>query len=133
MSKVIAIVRLAPGHVAFYDEKTSMHLTMGNPIGEVLDYYDTSRIKRAVQNKVLTLVNGSFSEIQSSETKAVDIEVKVDKPVKPIKEKVVEEVKIEEPEVVAEDVIPDEGESVETEVEIEKQTKSQKRKKKEEQ
>jgi hypothetical protein len=76
MSKVIAVVRLAQGHVAFYDEKTGMHLTMGNPMKDVFDYMDTTRIKRAVQNKVLNLVHGSLSDQVEESVKEVHIEVK---------------------------------------------------------
>lgn len=61
MSKVIAVVRLAQGQVAFYDEISGIHLTLGNPIAEIFDYTNTTRIRNAVANKILTLVTGSFT------------------------------------------------------------------------
>jgi hypothetical protein len=118
MAKVIAVVRLAPGQVAFYDEKTGMHLTMGNPMKDVLDYMDTTRIKRAVKNKVLTLVHGGFADIiDEPEIKEVHIEVNpIETNTDSNKEKVdvvdkVEDVKIEVPK-----------EELETETPIEEST-----------
>lgn len=100
MAKVIAVVRLAPGQVAFFDEKTSLHLTMSNPIGNVLDYFETTRIRRAVNNKILNLVQGSFDV----ENVAVPKEQKVNIEVKPkeVKQPKVEEPKADQVEVIEE-------------------------------
>lgn len=97
MAKVIAVVRLAPGQVAWYDETTSLHMTMGNPMAEVLDYMNTTKIKRAVHNKILNLVTGSFDV----DNIAVPKEQKVNIEVKP-KEVKVEEPKVEKVEVIEE-------------------------------
>lgn len=107
MSKIIAVVRLAPGQVAFYDEKTGTHLTIGNPMGEIQEHMKIDGIKRAVANKTLTLVHGGFTET-SEVAKAVQIEPKVEAPkvevVEPVIEKEVEPVveQVETEEVVEE-------------------------------
>lgn len=134
MSKVIAVVRLAPGQVAFYDELTSTHLTMGNPMTEIFDYMRTDRIKRAVANKILSLVTGSFT-VEATPV----IEVKVTEPVvktedvkealvEPIVEPIVEDVKVEAVEEIVEETKKVEINDVEeTELDIKPKSKRKKR------
>ena len=59
--KVIAIVTLGQGSTAYYDEITGMHLTLSNPTGYVYEDINFTGIKRAVKNKTLKLVNGTFN------------------------------------------------------------------------
>lgn len=80
MSKIIAVVRLAPGHVAFFDEITRTHLTIGNPLAEIQDYMNFDGIKRAVANKTLTLVHGGFTETAEVVEDETHMEIKVSTP-----------------------------------------------------
>jgi hypothetical protein len=141
MSKIIAVVRLAPGQVAFYDELTSTHLTMGNPMTDIYDYMKTDRIKRAVSNKILSLVTGSFNV--DAAPVAPMVEVKVTAPVvkaeevkraveeivaEPIVEPIVEEVKVEAVEEIVEEAKEVEiNEVEETELDIKPKSKRKKR------
>jgi hypothetical protein len=104
---------------------------------DVLDYMDTSRLKRAVKNKVLNLVHGSLTESTEQEIKAVEIEVKpkevkVSKPKEVVEE--VKEIKVEAPAEVVEETV-DVEEEVVTEDVVEEATEEvkpkTKRKKKE--
>lgn len=60
--KIIAIVRLARGESAWYDEFTNIHLTLSHPQENIIEGMNLVRIKRAVKNNVLTLVAGSLEE-----------------------------------------------------------------------
>ena len=78
MSKTIALIRLSYGQVAFYDDLTGIHLTIGNPTAEITDSMNTFKIRRAIANRVLTLVQGSFNiENKSVEPEIVPETVKV--------------------------------------------------------
>lgn len=43
----MAVVRLAPGEVAYYDPVTRIHLTLANPTSGVPEWYDLSGLRRA--------------------------------------------------------------------------------------
>ena len=142
MSKIIAVVRLAPGQVAFYDELTGTHLTIGNPIAEIADHMNVARIKRAVMNKTLTLVQGSFNIENPVPDQAVEVEVKpkevvkaqeikkaVEKVVEPVEEPSIEVAEAIAPVEEVIDEIPAEGETIETEVELESKPKTKRKKK----
>ena len=145
MSKIIAVVRLAQGQVAFYDELTGTHLTMGNPIAEIADHMNTSRIKRAVQNNILNLVTGSFT-IENTVAEAVEviptpkavkaetIKEAVAEVVSPVEEVISEVAEAVAPvtevieEIPAEEVKTEETVEEATEVEVEVKTKGKKKK-----
>lgn len=61
MANLIAIVKLAPGEVGYYDELTRTHLTLGRPSANIYDYMNTSRLRRSVMSKTLMLVAGSLN------------------------------------------------------------------------
>ena len=67
MSKVIAVVRLAAGRVAFYDDLSRIHLTINNPIANVTDSMNLIKIKKAVKNKSLSLVSGTLEDTKDTE------------------------------------------------------------------
>lgn len=95
MPKIIAVVKLAQGHVAFYDEITRIHLTLGNSTENITEDMNLSNIKRAISNKVLVLVTGSLSTnniIKTEEkTKTLQTKIKEELP-KEVVEEVIEEV-----------------------------------------
>lgn len=144
MSEVIAIIKLAPGEVGYYDELSKIHLTMSRPKANVYDYMNTSRLLRSVKSKTLMLVAGSLvssmKEREEVEVKAVKEEtveippvIVSPAPAEPIiinEAEVVEQTTEEVAEVITEEVI--EETIVETTVEAKKEKKSRNKKKKEE-
>ena len=101
--KIIAIVRLARGEAAFYDEFTNIHLTLSNPEAAITNTMNTVRIKRAVENRVLRLVAGSFTvKEEKEEPKIVEEAPVVETPADDTEETVEEDA--EEEEVEAPDV-----------------------------
>lgn len=62
MQKVIAKIRLNPGHGGFFDPITRIHLTHGEPEASVLAGMNTTALKAAVRNKRISLVSGSLGE-----------------------------------------------------------------------
>lgn len=60
MAQLIAVVKLAPGEIGFQDQLSNLHLTLSNPVGEVYDNCNYQRIKEAIVNKQLELVNGNI-------------------------------------------------------------------------
>lgn len=143
MSEVIAIIKLAPGEVGYYDELSKIHLTISRPKANVYDYMNTSRLLRSVKSKTLILVAGSLVPV-NKEKKEVEEVIAVKEetveippvvvPATPAEPIVIEEVKAEEvvveetakvEEVVEEPV-------VEKAAEPKKEKKSRNKKKKEE-
>lgn len=61
MDKVIAVVKLAPGEVGFYDELTRTHLTIANPFAKIYEWMNTSAIQRALRFKRLVLIAGTLN------------------------------------------------------------------------
>ena len=146
MSKIIAEVKLGIGQVAYFDDKTNIHLTLRKPNDYIYEHMDFSNIKKAIANKILILENGSLSlEEDKKDIETVintanpipspvkpKVEVKVeDKKVEAKKEELIadtktEEVKVEEPKEEAKE------EKIEDKKETKKSNKKSSKKKKEE-
>lgn len=58
--KEIAVVRLAPGQVGFYDDLTRIHLTIAKPVEAVYSHMNTEKLKRAVAYRRIILVSGTL-------------------------------------------------------------------------
>lgn len=58
--EVIATIKLAPGRVGFYDELSRIHLTLGAPTATVLSGTNCARLRRAVRDGVVNLVDGTL-------------------------------------------------------------------------
>ena len=76
MVQPIAIVRLAPGEVGYYDPYTKIHLTLSRKEATVYNYMNTSRLKTAIADRILILKAGSLNSInymvKADETKAAN-------------------------------------------------------------
>lgn len=86
--KEIAVVRLAPGKVAYYDDYTKIHLTLSNPTATIYDNMNLKRIKNSVKFNVLQVVVGSLN------TDVTEVPVEVEKPkifTAPVIEKTIDE------------------------------------------
>ena len=147
MPKVIAVVRLAAGRVAYYDELSRIHLTINNPIANITDDMNIRKIQKAIKNKSLTLVSGSLdvsaikedvSEFIPVKDKTPKVKVETKKVNKEVKENVVETVesipvKEEIKEEIKEEVKEEAQETIEPVVEEKvEETKTTKRRKKKE-
>ena len=142
MSRRIAIVKLGIGQVAFFDPLTNIHLTLGQPSAEIFDYMNTTRIKRAVSNKILNLVTGSFDvdnngcengyvEITKPVQPKIEVKEKCDEvPAKAAAKSKVE--RVVEEKVVEEEPTTEQKATEEKVEEVETETKTKRRKKKEE-
>lgn len=97
MQTAIAIVRLAPGQVGYYDELSRVHLTMSRPKATIYDYMNTSAILRSIKNRTLILDSGTlnpvFKESSIDETIIIDKVEPLEIPEVMEQEKVEEEVK----------------------------------------
>lgn len=60
MEQPMAVVRLAPGEVGFFDPVSLIHLTLSNPSVAIRPGQNIDRIRRAVKAKHLLLVSGSL-------------------------------------------------------------------------
>lgn len=58
----IAVIRLAPGQVGYYDELSRIHLTIGNPERSVYAGTNCSQLRRSVKSGRLRLVSGSLGD-----------------------------------------------------------------------
>ena len=58
----IAVVRLAPGQVGYYDELSRIHLTIGNPERAVYAGTNCSQLRKSVKSGRLRLISGSLGE-----------------------------------------------------------------------
>lgn len=125
MANVIGIVGLAPGEVAYYDELTRIHLTLGRPTANVYDYMNTVRLRRSVAARTLKLIAGTLNAVSAMaevEDKPVAKKV-VEKPVEKAKVIVVEEeVKAVEPVALAEEVAEVKEEIAEVKEEVAEET-----------
>ena len=61
----IAVVRLARGEVGYYDQYTSLHLTIMNPVGTVGRGQNLTGITRSVKSGRLMLISGSLEPMQT--------------------------------------------------------------------
>lgn len=59
-NNIIATIRLAPGHVGYYDEYSRIHLTLGSPRANVYSGTNCGGLRRSVKNGVILLESGSF-------------------------------------------------------------------------
>ena len=101
MANTIAIIKLASGEVGYYDELTNIHLTLSRPTAKVLDYMNTSKLRRSVMNKVLILVDGSLSTVAYARNV---IPAEAPKVIEPKKEKI-QEVSIPVVEAIKETIV----------------------------
>lgn len=62
MKEVIATIKLAPGRVGFYDELSRIHLTLGMPSATVYSGTNCARLRRAVRDGVIRLIDGTLGE-----------------------------------------------------------------------
>lgn len=60
MNNVIATIKLAPGRVGFYDELSRIHLTLGAPTAAIYSGTNCARLRRAVRDGVIKLVDGTL-------------------------------------------------------------------------
>lgn len=60
MREVIATIKLAAGRVGFYDELSRIHLTLGAPTAHVYSGTNCARLRRAVRDGVIRLVDGTL-------------------------------------------------------------------------
>ena len=56
----IALIRLAPGRVGFYDPLSRIHLTIGSPNAYVPSGTNCANLRRNVKNGVISLVDGTL-------------------------------------------------------------------------
>ena len=153
--KEIAVVKLAPGKVAFYDDYTKIHLTLSNPTASIYEGMNLKRIKNSVKFGVLQVLVGSLNtEIEEVPVKTihdhVDKSVINESTTEPTASKIIVEtvdadtaVENDAPQVeIDEKIVPEEvdaeietevepqAESVETETEIEAEPKPKRGRKK---
>ena len=58
----IAVIRLAPGQVGYYDELSRIHLTIGNPERAIYAGTNCSQLRKSVKSGRLRLISGSLGE-----------------------------------------------------------------------
>lgn len=97
MQTAIAIVKLAPGQVGYYDELSRVHLTMSRPKTTIYDYMNTSAILRSIKNRTLILESGTLNPV--SKEASIDEVIKESLETPTVMEPIIveEEVKVEEP------------------------------------
>lgn len=61
-NKIIAVVKLAPGNIGWYDELTGIHLTISRSTANVYSGSNTTNLTKALRERVIELVKGSFIE-----------------------------------------------------------------------
>ena len=54
------ILGLAPGNISYYDPISKMHFHLSNSVQEVREGVSYTNLKKAVENKTLRLIEGSF-------------------------------------------------------------------------
>ena len=59
--EMIAIIRLAPGEVGFYDDLTAIHLTRAKPERAIFAGMNTKNLRKGVRYGRILLVSGSLS------------------------------------------------------------------------
>ena len=60
--KIIAVVKLAPGNIGWYDALTGIHLTLARPTSNVYSGSNTTNLTKALRGRVIELVTGSLIE-----------------------------------------------------------------------
>ena len=60
--KIIAVVKLAPGNIGWYDALTGIHLTLARSTASVYSGSNTTNLTKALRERVIELVTGSLIE-----------------------------------------------------------------------
>lgn len=60
--KIIAVVKLAPGNIGWYDALTGIHLTLARPKANVYSGSNTTNLTKALRERVIELATGSLIE-----------------------------------------------------------------------
>lgn len=60
MAKQVAVVKLAPGEIGYYDELSKVVLNVQCPTGIVYSDMNCSRLRQAIMNNQLELVTGTL-------------------------------------------------------------------------
>lgn len=58
----IAVIRLSPGQVGYYDELSRIHLTIGNPERAIYAGTNCAQLRKSVKSGRLRLISGSLGE-----------------------------------------------------------------------
>lgn len=58
----IAVIRLSPGQVGYYDELSRIHLTSGNPERAIYAGTNCAQLRKSVKSGRLRLISGSLGE-----------------------------------------------------------------------
>lgn len=65
MASIIAVVKLAPGVIGYYDELSRIYLNMQCKKANVYSNMNTSRIRRAIAERTLELVSGTLVPVSN--------------------------------------------------------------------
>ena len=103
MATVIAEIRLAPGEVGYYDDYSRIYLNASRPTAKIYAGMNTVQIRKSIRSGRLRLVSGSLNVAPKTEEKPAVKKEAPAKPVKPVQEEPVVEVKAEPP--IAEPVV----------------------------
>lgn len=96
--KIIAVVKLAPGNIGWYDSLTGIHLTLARPSANVYSGSNTTNLVKALRERIIDLVNGSLVEgnqeptINSTPLNTIVVDIKEKEEVKTSKTKTVKSV-----------------------------------------
>jgi hypothetical protein len=123
MASVIAVVRLAPGRVGYFDDITRIHLTIANPEKPVIEGMNVTNLKRAVRGGSIKVVAGSLEPVATLSKEVIE-PIQIPAPVVPIVEGPAEVItaKIEravEVPVVSEPAAVEESEKIEEPAKVE--------------
>ena len=83
--KIIAVVKLAPGNIGWYDALTGIHLTLDRSKANVYSGSNTTNLIKALRERVIELVNGSLIEgnqeptINSTPSNTIVVDIKENK------------------------------------------------------
>ena len=83
--KIIAVVKLAPGNIGWYDALTGIHLTLARSKANVYSGSNTTNLIKALRERVIELVNGSLIEgnqeptINSTPSNTIVVDIKENK------------------------------------------------------
>ena len=76
-NKIIAVVKLTPGNIGWYDELTGTHLTLARTTANVYSGSNTSNLLKALNSNIISVVSGSL--IEGSKEATYDIAPKMHK------------------------------------------------------
>ena len=66
MANKIAIVRLAPGEIGYYDSLSRIHLTLGNKEAIVYSDMNNSKLRQDIKSGKIELVSGTLLPLTGS-------------------------------------------------------------------